>query len=50
MNHVSLIGRLTQDPVLRDTNNSQNKFVGFTLAVSEYRGNNEYTNFVPCIA
>lgn len=50
MNQVSLIGRLTQDPTLRDTNSGQNRFVGFTLAVNDFRGNNEFTNFVPCIA
>ncbi|ATZ19084.1 single-strand DNA-binding protein [Williamsoniiplasma somnilux] len=49
MNQVSLIGRITRDLELRDSSNGS-KFVGFTLAVSEYRNGNEFTNFIPCVA
>lgn len=50
MNQVSLIGRLTKDIELRNTANGQGKFVSFTLAVSEYSGQKENTNFIPCFA
>ncbi|ASZ08842.1 single-stranded DNA-binding protein [Mesoplasma chauliocola] len=50
MNQVCLIGRITKDVELRNTNNGQGKFVSFTLAVSEYSGQKEITNFIPCFA
>ncbi|ATZ17690.1 single-stranded DNA-binding protein [Mesoplasma melaleucae] len=50
MNQVCLIGRLTKDIELRNTTNGQGKFVSFTLAVSEYSGQKEITNFIPCFA
>lgn len=50
MNQVCLIGRLTKDIELRNTANGQGKFVSFTLAVSEYSGQKEVTNFIPCFA
>jgi single-strand DNA-binding protein len=48
MNQVSLVGRITRDLTLRKTNDGNN-FAGFTLAVSEYRGGKDYTNFIDCI-
>lgn len=50
MNQVCLIGRLTKDIELRNTTNGQGKFVSFTLAVSEYSGQKEIKNFIPCFA
>ncbi|ATZ21290.1 single-stranded DNA-binding protein [Mesoplasma tabanidae] len=50
MNQVCLIGRITKDIELRNTTNGQGKFVSFTLAVSEYSGQKEITNFIPCFA
>lgn len=49
MNSVSLIGRITKDPELR-TSSGGKSFVGFTLAVNEFSGGNQFTQFVPCIA
>ncbi|WP_035358776.1 single-stranded DNA-binding protein [[Acholeplasma] multilocale] len=49
MNQVCLIGRIARDIELRDTSTGS-KFVGFTLAVSDYSGGKEYTNFIPCVA
>ncbi|ATZ16867.1 single-strand DNA-binding protein [Williamsoniiplasma luminosum] len=49
MNQVSLIGRITNDLELRDSANGT-KFVGFTVAVSEFRKDGEHTQFIPCIA
>lgn len=50
MNQVSLVGRITKDLELRSTSNGQGKFVSFTVAVSEYSGQKEITNFIPCFA
>jgi len=49
MNQVNLVGRLVQDLTLRKTNDG-NSFSGFRVAVNEYRGGKEYTNFIDCIA
>ncbi|AUF83894.1 single-stranded DNA-binding protein [Mesoplasma syrphidae] len=49
MNQVSLIGRLARDPELREAGNGS-KFLGFTLAVSEFSRDKEFTNFIPCVA
>lgn len=49
MNNVSLVGRITKDVELREASNGT-KYVGFTLAVGEYRNGTEYTNFIPCVA
>ncbi|AOG59977.1 single-strand DNA-binding protein [Spiroplasma helicoides] len=49
MNSVNLIGRITKDPELR-TSSTGKSYVAFTLAVSEYGGGKEYTNFIPCFA
>jgi single-strand DNA-binding protein len=49
MNQVSLIGRLARDPELREAGNGS-KFVGFTLVVSEFSRDKEFTNFIPCVA
>ncbi|WP_031542441.1 single-stranded DNA-binding protein [Mesoplasma photuris] len=49
MNQVVIIGRITKDPELRTATNGK-PFVGFTVAVSEYSGGNEFTNFIPCMA
>lgn len=53
MNAVSLVGRITQDLVLRETqggNDGPSKYVFFTVATSEFANGNETTNFVPCVA
>ncbi|ATZ16707.1 single-strand DNA-binding protein [Entomoplasma freundtii] len=53
MNAVSLVGRITQDLVLRETQggaDGPSKFVFFTVATSEFANGNETTNFVPCVA
>jgi len=49
MNQVNLVGRIVQDLTLRKTNDG-NSFTGFRLAVNEYRGGNNYTNFIDCVA
>jgi len=49
MNSVNLIGRITRDPELRTSSNGKS-FVAFTVAVSEYSGGNQYTQFIPCFA
>jgi single-strand DNA-binding protein len=47
MNSVNLIGRITRDPELKSSSNGKS-FVAFTLAVSEFSGGNQHTQFVPC--
>lgn len=49
MNMVSLVGRLTQDLILRDNANGD-KYLFFTVATNEYRNGQESTQFVPCVA
>lgn len=49
MNMVSLVGRLTQDLVLRDNANGD-KYLFFTVATNEYRNGQEVAQFVPCVA
>ncbi|AUB31085.1 single-stranded DNA-binding protein [Spiroplasma floricola] len=49
MNSVNLIGRITKDPELRSSSNSKS-FVAFTLAVNEFSGGNQFTQFIPCFA
>ncbi|AKX33689.1 single-strand DNA-binding protein [Spiroplasma litorale] len=49
MNSVNLIGRITKDPELR-TSKDNRAFVAFTLAVNEFSGGKQYTQFVPCFA
>ncbi|ALD65932.1 single-stranded DNA-binding protein [Spiroplasma cantharicola] len=49
MNSVNLIGRITKDPELRSSSNGKS-FVAFTLAVNEFSGGNQFTQFVPCFA
>ncbi|QGS51390.1 single-stranded DNA-binding protein [Spiroplasma tabanidicola] len=49
MNSVNLIGRITKDPELR-TSSGGKSYVAFTLAVNEFGGGNQYTQFIPCFA
>src|SRR5215510_14988603 len=49
MNQVNLVGRIVQDLTLRKTHDG-NSFTGFRLAVNEYRGGKNYTNFIDCVA
>lgn len=49
MNIVVINGRFTKDPELR-TSNGGKSYCAFTLAVNEFSGGNEYTQFVSCIA
>ncbi|WP_342258717.1 single-stranded DNA-binding protein [Spiroplasma endosymbiont of Dioctria linearis] len=49
MNSVNLIGRITKDPELRSSSNGKS-YVPFTLAVNEFSGGNQFTQFVPCFA
>ncbi|AGR40719.1 single-stranded DNA-binding protein [Spiroplasma taiwanense] len=49
MNSVILIGRITQDPELRNSSNGKS-FVAFTLAVNEFSEGNQFTQFIPCFA
>ncbi|ASP27796.1 single-strand DNA-binding protein [Spiroplasma corruscae] len=49
MNSVNLIGRITKDPELRNSKDNR-AFVAFTLAVNEFAGGKQYTQFVPCFA
>ncbi|WP_339029932.1 single-stranded DNA-binding protein [Spiroplasma endosymbiont of Cantharis nigra] len=49
MNSINLIGRITKDPELRSSSNGKS-FVAFTLAVNEFSGGNQFTQFVPCFA
>lgn len=49
MNIVSLVGRITQDLVLRDNSNGD-KYLFFTVATNEYRNGQEVAQFVPCVA
>ncbi|WP_339034186.1 single-stranded DNA-binding protein [Spiroplasma endosymbiont of Cantharis rufa] len=49
MNSINLIGRITKDPELRSSSNGKS-FVPFTLAVNEFSGGNQFTQFVPCFA
>ena len=49
MNLVSLVGRITQDLVLRDNSNGD-KYLFFTVATNEYRNGQEVAQFVPCVA
>lgn len=45
INDVYIEGRVVADPVIRDLGNSS--VVGFTVAINEKRGEQEYTEFVP---
>ncbi|AHI52364.1 single-stranded DNA-binding protein [Spiroplasma culicicola] len=49
MNSVNLIGRITKDPELRKSSGGKD-YVAFTLAVNEFSGGNQFTQFVPCFA
>ncbi|QEH61222.1 single-strand DNA-binding protein [Spiroplasma chinense] len=49
MNSVNLIGRITKDPELR-TSSGGKSYVAFTLAVNEFGGGNQFTQFIPCFA
>lgn len=48
MNKVILMGRLTDDPVVRTTP-SNKVYATFTLAVSR-RGKSDEADFIPCVA
>lgn len=49
MNSVNIIGRITKDPELRTSSNGKT-YVAFTVAVNEFSGGNQFTQFVPCFA
>ncbi|AGR41094.1 single-stranded DNA-binding protein [Spiroplasma taiwanense] len=49
MNSVNLIGRITKDPELRKSSGGKD-YVAFTVAVNEFSGGNQFTQFVPCFA
>lgn len=49
MNAVNLIGRITKEPELR-TSSGGKSYVAFTLAVNEFAGGNQFTQFIPCFA
>ena len=50
MNKVLLVGRLTRDPELRSLPSGKH-VATFTIATNEYRGgNNERTEYHPCVA
>lgn len=48
-NKVTLLGRLTQDPEIRHTNNGK-AVASFTLATKRYSGNNDAVDFIPVVA
>lgn len=49
MNSVNLIGRITKDPELK-TSTGGKSYIAFTVAVNEFSGGNQYTQFIPCFA
>lgn len=50
MNRVNLLGRLTDDPMVKISNNGTT-VTNFTLAVNRYNKEKEqFTDFVPCVA
>lgn len=49
MNAVNIIGRITKDPELR-TSSGGKGYTFFTVAVNEFSGGQQYTQFVPCVA
>lgn len=51
MNNISLVGRLTADPVLKQTPNG-NDVVSFTVAVDRYssKDGEKKADFIPCVA
>lgn len=48
MNSICLIGRITNELKIQEAINTQTKYVRFNLAVNEYSGGRENTNFIPC--
>ncbi len=49
VNRVVLVGRLTRDPELRRIASSNAPVVNFTLAMNRRFGENETTDFIPCV-
>ena len=51
MNHITLIGRLTKDPIYATTNNGEHN-TKFTLAVDDGKDKNgeKKTQFINCVA
>lgn len=50
MNNISLVGRLTADPELKQTPNG-NDVVAFTVAVDRYvKDGEKKADFIPCVA
>ena len=51
MNNISLVGRLTADPVLKQTPNG-NDVASFTVAVERYssKDTEKKADFIPCVA
>ena len=50
MNNIALVGRLTADPVLKQTPNG-NDVVAFTVAVDRYvKEGEKKADFIPCVA
>lgn len=49
INQAILMGRLTRDPELRNTNNGT-PVCGFTVAVDNGYGDNKRTDFINCVA
>ena len=50
MNNITLVGRLTADPVLKQTPNG-NDVVSFTVAVDRYvKDGEKKADFIPCVA
>lgn len=49
MNQVTLLGRMTANPDLKETK-SEKKYLNFSVAVNEKYKDEEYTTFVSCMA
>ena len=49
MNQVTIVGRITQNPDLKETGNGK-KVLNFTVAVNEKVGEEDVATFVRCTA
>lgn len=49
MNNVTLVGRITKEPSLKQSKQNQN-YVRFTIAIDQYTSRGKVAEFIPCIA
>lgn len=49
MNNVTLVGRITKEPSLKQSKQNQN-YIRFTIAIDQFTSRGKVAEFIPCIA